>query len=80
MRNANLIAAMALAIVADSGLPDAHRLVLRDQGSGNNRRRTPPRTDTALAAEIAEWNAAVERRKAEKRQRRTDGAKGPSNG
>jgi hypothetical protein len=31
---------------------------------------TPPKRDTALAREIAEWNAAVDRRKAEKRGQR----------
>jgi hypothetical protein len=42
-------------------------LRMRDAGSGNNRRSTPPRMDTALAREIAEHNEAVERRKAEKK-------------
>jgi hypothetical protein len=31
---------------------------------------TPPKRDTELAREIAEWNAKVDRRKAEKRGQR----------
>ena len=70
MRNANLMAALALAMVAGTGQAAQAMPTLRTAGDGNNRHPTPPRRDTALAREIAEHNAAVERRKAEKRARK----------
>lgn len=66
---ANLMAAMALALT-NAGFAIAEPVPLRHAGSGNNRRPTPPRQDTALAREIAEHNAAVERRRAEKKARK----------
>ena len=40
------------------------------RNSGNNRRPTPPKRDTALQREIADHNAEVEARKAAKRDRK----------
>ena len=59
---------MAAVMIAAMGADmDVAGPTLRSAGSGNNRRPTPPRTDTALAREIAEHNAAVDRRRAGKR-------------
>lgn len=66
---ASLMAAMAIAMMG-AGHAVAEPVPLRHAGSGNNRRPTPPRRDTALAREIAEHNEAVERRKAEKKARK----------
>jgi hypothetical protein len=44
---------------------------LRAAAHSLNYRPTPPKRDTAMDREIAEWNEAVERRKAEKRARKT---------
>lgn len=66
---ASLMAAMAIAMMG-AGQAVAELGSLRSAGSGNNRRPTPPRRDTALAREIAEHNEAVERRKAEKKSRK----------
>ena len=66
---ASLMAAMAIAMMG-AGHAVAEPVPLRHAGSGNNRRPTPPRRDTALAREIAELNGAVERRKAEKKARK----------
>ena len=60
-----LTAAMIAAMSAGMTFPS-----LRTAGSGNNHRPTPPRMDTALQREIAAHNAAVDRRKAEKRARK----------
>lgn len=62
-----LMAATALSIFAGMDALAGAVPTLRSAGSGNNRRPTPPRVDTALAREIAEHNDAVERRKAEKK-------------
>lgn len=66
---ASSLAAIAMIAAMGAGL-DVAGPPLRSAGSGNNRRPTPPRMDTALAREIAEHNAAVDRRKAEKRTRK----------
>ena len=68
-RNSSLtpIAAMIAAMGAGLDVPGP---TLRSAGSGNNRRPTPPRRDTALEREIADHNAAVDARKAEKRARK----------
>lgn len=63
-RSGLMAAAMLAALGAGLNVPG---VTLRDAGSGNNRRSTPPRRDTALAREIADHNAEVDRRKAEKR-------------
>ena len=58
---------MAAAMIAAMGAGmDVAGPPLRSAGSGNNRKPTPPRMDTELQREIAAWNEAVERRKAEK--------------
>ncbi len=62
-RRASMMAALSLAMLA-AGSPVAQAApTLRTAGDGNNRRPTPPRRDTALEREIADWNAAVEARK-----------------
>jgi hypothetical protein len=64
---ASIMAALALAMVASGGVVGpADKLPARSPG----KRRTPslPRQDTALAREIAEWNAAVDARKAKKKE------------
>lgn len=62
-----LHAAMAIALMG-AGFDVAHAAPTpRMASSGNNRRPTPPRMDTAQAREIAAHNAEVDRRKAEKR-------------
>jgi hypothetical protein len=66
MKSSKLRLATLLAVASISGLAAAAP-ALRTAGIGNNRRPTPPRMDTALAREIAEHNAEVDRRKAEKR-------------
>ncbi|MBK9497455.1 MAG: hypothetical protein IPO08_23615 [Xanthomonadales bacterium] len=66
---ASLMAAMAIAMMGACHAI-AESVPLRHAGSGNNRRPTPPRSDTALAREIAEHNEAVERRKADKKARK----------
>ena len=59
---------MATAMIAGTGASlDVLGPPLR---SASNHRPRPPRTDTALAREIAEHNAAVERRKTEKKARK----------
>ena len=68
-RNASLMAAMAIAMMG-AGHAVETGVTLRSAGSGNNRRPTPPKRETALQREIAEWNAAVEERKAAKRDRK----------
>ena len=69
-QNASLMAAMALAMVAAGPAIPEPPPTLRSAGSGNNRKPTPPKRDTALQREIADWNAAVEERKAAKRDRK----------
>ena len=61
-------AALAALVMAGSALEQA--APLRSAGNGNNRSPTPPRMGPALQREIAEHNAAVDRRKAEKRARK----------
>ena len=59
---------MAAAMIAAMGAGmDVAGPTLRSAGSGNKRRPTPPRMDTEIAREIAEHNAAVDRRRADKR-------------
>ena len=70
-RSGLMAAAMIAALGAGLNVPG---VALRDAGSGNNRRSTPPRRDTALAREIADHNAEVDRRRREKLARRV-GAK-----
>ena len=68
MRNANLMAALALASLA--GLSEATQAVPAPRKGGSRLYMpTRPRADTALQREIAEWNAEICRRKAEKRAR-----------
>jgi hypothetical protein len=62
--------AAAMILAMGAGL-DVAGPPLRSSGSGNNRRPTPPKMDTPLQREIAEWNAAVERRREERRHRRS---------
>ena len=67
-RNHSMVAAFAIAAI---GLPGAAaEATLRSASSGNNRRPTPPRRDTAQQREIDDWNAEVEARKAAKRDRK----------
>lgn len=65
-----MMAALVLATVA--GVAEAAQSVptLRSAGEGNNRRPTPPRRDTALDRDIADWNEAIERRRAAKMARK----------
>ncbi len=65
---ASLVAAAMIAALG-AGM-DVAGPPLRSVGSGNNRRPTPPKMDTALQREIAEWNAAVERRREARCHRR----------
>lgn len=65
----SLLAAMAIAMMG-AGQEAGPAMTLRSAGSGNNRRPHKPKRDTAQAAEIADWNDAVEARKAAKRDRR----------
>jgi hypothetical protein len=65
-----LHAVMAMAALAMGGSALAQAAPLRSAGSGNDRRPTPPRMDTALQREMAEHNAALDRHKAEKRARK----------
>jgi hypothetical protein len=69
MRNMNLVAALALATAAGMGAAQAAMPAPRKGGS-RDYTPNPPRVDSALAREIAEHNAAVERRRAEKMARR----------
>jgi hypothetical protein len=65
-RNNPLLAAAMLSMLAAS-----EPMPLRTaQTYSSNYRPTPPKRDTAMDREIAEWNEAVERRKAEKRARK----------
>ena len=69
MRNARsvLMAATAMSVMAGlSAMADAVP-TLRSAGSGNNRRPTPPKMDTAWERECAERNAAIVQRNAEKK-------------
>lgn len=67
-RRASMVAALSLAMLAAGGQGLAQAgLTLRTAGDGNNRRPTPPRRDTALDREIAEWNEAVQAKKDAKR-------------
>jgi len=68
-RHSSLMAAMAIAMMG-AGHAVEPAVTLRSAGSGNNRRPHKPKRDTAQAAEIAEWNDAVEARKAARRERR----------
>ena len=70
MRNKRLMELQAVALFAGLALAADAVPTLRSAGSGNNRRPTPPRMDTELAVEIAKHNAAVELRKAEKKERK----------
>ena len=65
---------MAAAVMLAASVNEANRVALRTAGDGNSRRPTPPRRDTALQREIADHNAAVDARKAEKRARKMAGA------
>lgn len=67
-RRARMVAALSLAMLPAGGpsLTEAGP-ILWPAGDGNNRRPTPPRRDTALAREIAEWNEAVQAKKDVKR-------------
>lgn len=69
MRNANMIAAAVLAMIAGTD-PARGTMTSTVRTTGEGRQPTPPRRDTAKAREIAEWNEAVERRKAEKKARK----------
>jgi len=64
--SSGLMAAMAIAMMG-AGHAVEPAVTLRSAGSGNSRRPHKPKRDTAQAAEIAEWNDAVEARKAAKR-------------
>jgi hypothetical protein len=64
----SMMAAMSLALLAAGGPAAAQAApTLRTAGDGNNRRPTPPRRDTALQREIADWNEAVQAKKDAKR-------------
>ena len=65
----SLLAAMAIAKMGAGHVVEP-AVTIRSAGSGNNRRPHKPKRDTAQAAEIADWNDAVEARKAAKRDRR----------
>lgn len=66
---ASLMAALTIAALgAGLNVPE-QAVTLRTAGEGNNRRPTRPKRDTALQREIADWNARVEREKAEKKLR-----------
>lgn len=69
MRNARSLLAVAALAMAGTGLAQAAMPAPR-KGSSRDYKPTAPRRDTALQREIAEHNAAVERRKAEKRARK----------
>lgn len=78
MRNSRHASMMAVAMIAAMGAGmDVPGPPLRHAGEGNNRRPTPPRRNTELEREIADHNAAVDARKAEKRARKaaTQGSK-----
>ena len=68
-RGNGLMSAALLATVAGMGAL-AQAMPAPRKGSAHDYRPTPPRMDTAMRREIAEHNAAVERRKAEKRARK----------
>jgi hypothetical protein len=73
MRRAGLIAAAALAFVTAEAA-QVHKGRDRSDAPPDDwftppRRPTPPPRDTALQREIDDWNAAVDRRKAEKKRR-----------
>lgn len=63
----SLLAAAAIAMMGAGMAQAVAGPTLRSAGSGNNRRPTPPRRDTEQDREVAAWNEAVERRKAEKK-------------
>jgi hypothetical protein len=69
MRNAGLLAAAMLLAATGRDIPK-HVQRLHDAGQGHTHRSTPPKMDTELQREIAEHNAAVDRRKAEKHARK----------
>ena len=71
MRRSPLMTASLIGLVAGMGALSDAMPTLRSAGSGNNRRPTPPRMDTKQAREIAAHNAEVDRRKAEKRLRKS---------
>jgi hypothetical protein len=62
----NRVGLMAAAMIAARGAGTVAMPAPR-KGSARAHRPTPPRLDTAQAREIAEHNAAVDRRKAEKK-------------
>ena len=66
-KRASMIAALSLAMLAANSPVAQAAPTLRTAGDGNNRRPTPPRRDTALAREIADWNEAVQAKKDAKR-------------
>lgn len=59
---------MALAS-SDAAIPQR---ALQTFSSASERRPTPPNRDTQTAREIADWNAAVDRRKAAKHAAKKD--------
>ena len=70
-RNSGLMTAAAMAVLASAAYAGPGPMpTLRSAGSGNNRRPTPPKRDTALQREIADHNAEMEARKAAKRDRK----------
>lgn len=66
----SLLLAASAAFAASVGL--GFEGALRRQGHREGYRPTPPHRDTEQAREIADWNEAVERRKAEKKARKRD--------
>ena len=73
-RRANLMAAMTIALMG-AGFNVAPAQTPRRRTDAP-RSAPPPRHDDPLAREIAEHNAAVERRKAEKKARKRAGTAG----
>ena len=71
MRNSRYASLMAVGMLAavSAGM-SVRGMPLRSAGEGNNRRPTPPPRNTALEREIADHNAAVDARNAEKRDRK----------